>query len=160
LFCNVLSPFLSDNLSRTNSPCPIPFAHASKVSGTRVLTGQLVIWGAIQSLCVLVIFWDKSWIFLDACLFFILLKCRKVYAIDVIGLIPDELWSLKYLTNLYGFQPSCTFASVLHYCLWHIVHIWTVCQCVLNLRVCLFWFLAGIWVKIIWQVTCHHPSVI
>lgn len=24
----------------------------------------------------------------------------KVYAVDVVGLIPDELWSLKYLTNL------------------------------------------------------------
>ncbi|KAG6767146.1 hypothetical protein POTOM_028325 [Populus tomentosa] len=28
------------------------------------------------------------------------LEVRKVYAMDVIGLIPDELWSLVYLTNL------------------------------------------------------------
>ncbi|KAJ6678204.1 hypothetical protein OIU85_008761 [Salix viminalis] len=27
---------------------------------------------------------------------------RKVYVIDVIGAIPDELWSLTYLTNFYG----------------------------------------------------------
>lgn len=26
---------------------------------------------------------------------------RKVYAIDAVGVLPDELWNLVYLTNLY-----------------------------------------------------------
>ena len=28
---------------------------------------------------------------------------RKVYALDVVGVIPDELWNLTFLTNLYEF---------------------------------------------------------
>ncbi|KAL6329728.1 hypothetical protein AAG906_035376 [Vitis piasezkii] len=30
----------------------------------------------------------------------LMILCRKVYALDVVGVIPDELWNLTFLTNL------------------------------------------------------------
>lgn len=28
-------------------------------------------------------------------------RCRRIYALDVVGPLPDELWNLTFLTNLY-----------------------------------------------------------
>lgn len=43
---------------------------------------------------------------------------RKVYALDVVGAIPDELWNLTYLINLYVFylntDDSRHFFGLLH----------------------------------------------
>jgi hypothetical protein len=32
------------------------------------------------------------------------LWCSKIYALDAVGPIPEELWNLTALTNLYGLQ--------------------------------------------------------
>lgn len=60
---------------------------------------------------------------------------RKVYATDVVGVIPDELWTLTSLTNLYGFTFLCITMLISHD---HVL---------LNV-ISLFSFLTGIWVKI------------
>ena len=39
---------------------------------------------------------------------------RKVYALNVVGVIPDELWTLSFLFNLYDFFFICLFTCVLH----------------------------------------------
>jgi hypothetical protein len=40
--------------------------------------------------------------------------CRKVYALNAVGVIPEELWTLTFLTNLYGFFFICLFTWVLY----------------------------------------------
>ncbi|KAJ0042471.1 hypothetical protein Pint_18183 [Pistacia integerrima] len=40
---------------------------------------------------------------------YIFLNYRQVYSLQVDGVIPDELWSLNFLTNLYGFQYSIVY---------------------------------------------------
>ena len=39
---------------------------------------------------------------------------RKAYALNVVGVIPDELWTLTFLFNLYDIFLICLFTCVLH----------------------------------------------
>ena len=39
---------------------------------------------------------------------------RKAYALDVVGVIPDELWTLTFLFNLYDIFLICLFTCILH----------------------------------------------
>ena len=39
---------------------------------------------------------------------------KKVSDLDVVGVIPEELWSLTFLFNLYDFFFICLFTYVLH----------------------------------------------
>jgi hypothetical protein len=52
--------------------------------------------------------------FLIACFLNFYFLCRKVYALNVVGVIPEELWTLTFLTNLYGFFFICLFTWALH----------------------------------------------
>ena len=46
--------------------------------------------------------------------FFSFFSFKKVSDFDVVGVIPEELWSLTFLFNLYDFFFICLFTRVLH----------------------------------------------
>jgi hypothetical protein len=56
----------------------------------------------------------ESPIFFDCLFLEFYFLCRKVYALNVVGVILEELWTLTFLTNLYGFFFICLFTWVLY----------------------------------------------
>ena len=118
----------------------------------------------------------------------VILLYRRVYALDVVGVIPQELWNLTFLFNLYGFFFISLFTWVLHECwlpsfscklglnldLETVVHYVNQLKFILDVvyskdgsfslysvKCAKFrTFLTEIWAKISWQATCLRPLAI
>lgn len=80
---------------------------------------------------------------------------RKVYSMDVAGPIPDELWNLTFLFNLYGFL--CPFSLLLLLSFFCNVKLVFVKWQKIYVH---FPFVAEIWPRITWRVLFLHPSAI